>query len=520
MLVNFRATPIPQLNGGYAFNQLARKYLEKDDFSIKVEFRDGLTKQVTIPFYGAVQTDYQLYKSGISFADYFLKYVCLPGDVSKLKNSETQSLAANPAAANIHKRDLGESTFVPGRTENPTFSELDRIEQMKAGPGSFQPESESKIGAQKIVRPTAEIVSPGDGSGYELITRMDSGVRVYHLAGTTLGVIQHVSFGNMTIPANSYISERERRLRFAIISLKRRGVKHIILEVSGNNGGYVLSAISSIMQMFPNERVPMAPVVYRANSVVEKTASVFAPEFYTSLARKGFKTMQDLLYGDGVQISVNSNDVKYSQPLIEKWFDPQIYPFLVNSTFPPSRPFEPENIVIVSSGFCISACSLFTNHIRETYGVKTVGFGGTRQNGKHLQYAGGMRGAQALNLVSSGDLSGNLHNFTLNVPQFSVNYRTALDRDRLIPKEYVSKDVDYLYQHTNITFSSLGETWKFVASKHLPDALKTKPVSDKDYAEASWTHFRQSKDYFADVDAIAAKLKAHEIAPGRYPAFP
>lgn len=265
----------------------------------------------------------------------------------------------------------------------------------------------------------------------------------------------------------------------------------------------------------------MVPVVYRSTKEVEDTTFDELSKYYTSLKREEYKTNKEVLYTNQKIVQVNSVDSKFTQPLIEKYFDAESYPFIANSTYPPRRVFEPENIIIVSNGFCVSSCHLFASFLRDTYGVKTVGFGGLPKEGKRQQVAGGMRGAQAKDILQVPDPTLLPYNFTLNVASFSVNYRAAIDPVELIPQEFVSKDVDFLYQHTNKTFGSLAETWKFVASRHLPQALKTMPVSDRSYSEALWKPIKEApKGFYTDVDILAEKLAKHEIAPNRYPAFP
>lgn len=375
-------------------------------------------------------------------------------------------------------------------------------------------------GPRKVARPTSETVPPTPEDGFDLIAEMPTGVRIYQLQNTTIGVVQHQSFMNQSVPIADYLGLRERRLRQGLVALKRRGVKQIILEVSGNNGGYVIAVISSILQMFPG-KYPIPPTVYKANDEVDETTFEELSKYYTSLKREEFKSNRDVLYRNVKTIQVNGVDTKFTEPLIEKWFDKEAYPFTANSTYPPTALFEPENIIIVSNGFCVSSCHLFTSVLRDTYGVKSVGFGGLPNGQKTLQNAGGMRGAQAKDLLLVQDPSQLPYNFTLNVASFSVNYRAALDPIALIPQEYVSKNVDFLYQHTEATFASLAATWKFVASKHFPEGLTTKPVSDRSYSEKLWKSIDKApKGFYADIDVLADKLKEHEIAPGRYPPFP
>ncbi|KAF6822631.1 peptidase s41 family protein [Colletotrichum musicola] len=59
-----------------------------------------------------------------------------------------------------------------------------------------------------------------------------------------------------------------------------------------------------------------------------------------------------------------------------------------------TRPFDPQNIVLLTDGFCASTCSLFASEMAQA-GVKAVTFGG-RPNKKPMQAVGGVKGAQVL----------------------------------------------------------------------------------------------------------------------------
>ncbi|KAJ4289798.1 hypothetical protein N0V90_011129 [Kalmusia sp. IMI 367209] len=54
--------------------------------------------------------------------------------------------------------------------------------------------------------------------------------------------------------------------------------------------------------------------------------------------------------------------------------------------------FQPENIVLVTDGYCASTCTLFSEFMIQQAGVKTIAFGG-RTNAEPIQAVGGVKGA-------------------------------------------------------------------------------------------------------------------------------
>lgn len=58
------------------------------------------------------------------------------------------------------------------------------------------------------------------------------------------------------------------------------------------------------------------------------------------------------------------------------------------------RPFQPENIIIVTDGYCSSACSIFVELMTHQGGVKTIALGG-RPKRDPMQAIGGTKGSSA-----------------------------------------------------------------------------------------------------------------------------
>lgn len=67
-----------------------------------------------------------------------------------------------------------------------------------------------------------------------------------------------------------------------------------------------------------------------------------------------------------------------------------------NTTLIPERLFEPENILIVTDGYCASSCTIFTGLLTRNHGVRTLALGGRPVN-QAMQAMGGVKGTGASN---------------------------------------------------------------------------------------------------------------------------
>lgn len=88
------------------------------------------------------------------------------------------------------------------------------------------------------------------------------------------------------------------------------------------------------------------------------------------------------------------------------------------------EPFKPENIVLLTDGYCASTCTIFSEFMTKQAGIKTIAMGG-RSNSDQIQAIGGVKGTNnypfsyiqslAQNAVrySSGDLRANINSTVL-----------------------------------------------------------------------------------------------------------
>lgn len=92
-----------------------------------------------------------------------------------------------------------------------------------------------------------------------------------------------------------------------------------------------------------------------------------------------------------------------SDPLIQESDGLHVNGYGSRAGLPPSRPFEPENIVLLYDGYCASTCTIFSELLTQQIGnIKTVSIGG-RPNNKPMQIIGGTKGTNNWSWASLRD---------------------------------------------------------------------------------------------------------------------
>lgn len=88
-----------------------------------------------------------------------------------------------------------------------------------------------------------------------------------------------------------------------------------------------------------------------------------------------------------------------------------------NRTNITEQKFEPENIVIVTDGYCASTCTIFSELMRQQAGIKTINLGG-RPNTEITQAIGGVKGTNSLP-----------YSYLLGAVEFPFAYEYIHDRE-------------------------------------------------------------------------------------------
>lgn len=146
---------------------------------------------------------------------------------------------------------------------------------------------------------------------------------------------------------------------------------------------------------------------------------------------------------------------------------------------PQARPFEPENMVILTDGFCASACAIFVEILKNTFGVRTVVIGGRPQKGP-MQGVGATKtgmvyevteisniisgrsnAAKELNGTTWGTfLSNGLTSNIGGIVNPEAVYRLGPDDD--IPQQFVYEAADCRLWYTPEILKDPGALWQRV----------------------------------------------------------
>ncbi|RDL35438.1 ClpP [Venustampulla echinocandica] len=151
-----------------------------------------------------------------------------------------------------------------------------------------------------------------------------------------------------------------------------------------------------------------------------------------------------------------------------------------------TQPFKPENIIMLTDGFCASTCSLFSEFMRLQGGVKVVTLGGRPQDGP-IQAVGGVKGAQTLNFQTIYSMAQLSKTYAIKqtppdstkalsklsmVPinrsvGCSVNIRDQLLPDNVndgTPAQFVAELADCRLYYTSPMISDVSKVWEATAS--------------------------------------------------------
>ena len=195
--------------------------------------------------------------------------------------------------------------------------------------------------------------------------------------------------------AAEFISDVQRFL----LAAAGAGKTKLIVDVFANGGGLVELGIATFNQLFPN-MYPHAQGNMRTSDVLNyiglgesalgSSTPLDEPFDYNSDQRPDgspFKSWSDLY---GPVALAGDNFTELFEENINK--DPTVVPIDVNPSAPAS--FAPENIIILTDGFCASTCAVFVELMKNLGGVKSIVVGGRPQNGP-MQAVGGTKGKQS-----------------------------------------------------------------------------------------------------------------------------
>ena len=246
------------------------------------------------------------------------------------------------------------------------------------------------------------------------------------IAGYYLSDPQYADIAVLSIPSFVGVFSAERsfaQVGFDFIAQsKADGKTKLLIDVSANAGGTIIQAYNLFKNLFPDidpydgQRFRAHETVDLMGQIVSEAAGPIYPWNFTD--PPGPDEILD--YFIGTPFDYRADMDENEQPFTswaEKYGPHEYYgdefssifrwnlsdPFVTlgndivvngygNRTgIPPSRPYEPEDIVILYDGYCASTCTIFSELMVQQGGIKSIAIGG-RPLQEQMQAVGGVKG--------------------------------------------------------------------------------------------------------------------------------
>ncbi|KAF7317645.1 hypothetical protein MKEN_00852000 [Mycena kentingensis (nom. inval.)] len=282
----------------------------------------------------------------------------------------------------------------------------------------------------------------------------------------------------------TYFRGIARTLYDGLTSLKKAGVRHVLIDISGNRGGYINVGAIALWSLWPTDLYPGFPSVFRVGNDLIRRESASAADrqdaeseyFYGNYMSTKYHplTSSAQFMDPPVGQLVNGVPDNYSHPFMD---------FFGNTSAAVTKfkkpPFAPKDYVLVSNGICASTCSIFSSYLFQKHGVRSAVFGGTAAGARSssgVQFDAGVKGAEVTSLES---ILSELDNADLkhdgDAPRafpvrasLSLNFRNAIPyvdakKDGIL--EFVWEEATREYQFTKELYNNPQKLWEFVAEE-------------------------------------------------------
>ncbi|KAJ6473393.1 hypothetical protein C8R47DRAFT_1076687 [Mycena vitilis] len=343
--------------------------------------------------------------------------------------------------------------------------------------GVVRPDNQGPVrnSAAKSVAAPANYVQPNLTS-FGHITTLD----VYQLAAHPhVGVLYFEQFEPSDgTDFTTYINGISATLYDGLTKLKAAGVKHVLIDNSGNRGGYIFAGAVALWSLFPTDRYPGFPAVLRDTELTRQESVAAAAGAGDQNSEYFYGFYRDLEYNlltnnsqfmdPPVPKTVNGIKDAYSQPFFD---DFGAASDVTNFTAPA---LDGMDYVLVANSICASTCSVFSSYLFQKHGVRSAVFGGT-PSATTSQFDGGVKGSEVtdfgsvvaeLALAGLSDAPGAPQPFPINA-DLSLNFRNAIPyvdaQDGIL--EYVWEQGTKKYQFTPQLFNKPQAIWEFVAEE-------------------------------------------------------
>ncbi|KAJ6568435.1 hypothetical protein DFH09DRAFT_1155389 [Mycena vulgaris] len=332
-----------------------------------------------------------------------------------------------------------------------------------------------KAAAAAQIAAATNIVQPNLTSFGHFVT-----LDIYQLAEhPKVGVVYFEQFeASDGTGSNDYFNGISDTLFTGLTALKAAGVKHILVDNSGNRGGFIFAGAIALWSLWPEDLYPGFPAVFRESDLIRREAAVAAASgagnseysyfFYRDLNYTLLQNNSQFMEPPVPQV-VNGVKDAYSQQFLDDFGAGSSD--VTNFTTPP---FEGKDYVFIANSICASTCSVFSSYLFQKHGVRSAVFGGTPSS-TVSQFDGGVKGSEITDFDSvlfELELAGLQDDPAAPQPfpveaSFSMNFRNAIPyidkRDGIL--EYVFEQDTKKYQFTHEQFNKPQKIWEFVAEE-------------------------------------------------------
>ncbi|KAJ7618007.1 hypothetical protein FB45DRAFT_1063530 [Roridomyces roridus] len=341
-------------------------------------------------------------------------------------------------------------------------------------PENQKPVRESSVGQARLASAATNYVQPNLTS-FGHVTTLD----LFQLAEhPKVGVMYFEQFEPSDgTDFNTYINGISSVLYDGLTQLKAAGVKHVLIDNSGNRGGYIFAGAVALWSLFPKDLYPGFPAVFRDTDITRRESvnaaetQDFNSEYYYGFYRDleyNLLTNNSQFMDPPVAQKVNGVADAYSQHFFDDFGSVSD---ITNFTSPA---FEGIDYVFVANSICASTCSVFSSYLFQKHGVRSAVFGGT-PTAKTSQFDGGVKGSEVTDFSSVlGELQLAGLQDDPKAPQpfpvsadLTMNFRNAIpyvDKEDGI-LEYVWEQGTKKYQFTKELFNKPQAIWEFVAEE-------------------------------------------------------
>ena len=265
-----------------------------------------------------------------------------------------------------------------------------------------------------------QVQIPNADPGYPtaIIATQDGTLAGYYLKGAEVddvAVLSVLSFSPKSVVEYQAVAET------FLADAVRDGKKRLVVDLSANNGGYILSGYDLFRQLFPKtEQVGLTR--FRNNQIQDAAINInrkllpksFDPKkgnleeirayeknwnYRIDLDQDGnkFNSSEEKFAGHAFSQTNYSSLISWdlNDPYLTTQgpvaFGTEITGYGNRTNF--TQPFAAENIIMLTDGFCASTCFLFSDFMKNQGKVKSIAVGGL-PNKQSMQAVGGVKGGQ------------------------------------------------------------------------------------------------------------------------------